>query len=381
MTRFVKGNLITLLRNGAEYFPALETAIHQASVEIHLQTYIFAADAMGQRIADALKQAAGRGVSVCVMVDAHGSVDTPHEFFADMQQAGVALLSYRPTRFLSSFKRSNLRRMHRKLAVVDGNIGFVGGINIIDDMNTPGSVPPRVDYAVCVQGPLLRDMTSSAQNLWRRVAWLRWHKKFATGIAKPKDMGTTKAAFVIRNNALHRRDIETAYLGAIRTARHEIIIAHAYFLPGLRFRHALTKAARRGVKVTLLLQERVEFWLLNQATRALYGNFLAAGINIHQYHPSLMHSKVAVIDQHWSTVGSFNLDPISLLLAQEANVIVDDEEFAMQLRKDLSHAITVNAHRVELSAWEKKNLLQRAMIWVGYGLVRLIMGLTGTIDH
>lgn len=381
MTRFVKGNLITLLRNGAEYFPALESAINQASIEIHLQTYIFSADAMGQRIADALKQAAGRGVSVCVMVDGFGSADTPPEFFEDMQQGGVALLSYRPPRFLSSFKRNNLRRMHRKLTVVDGKIGFIGGINIIDDMNTPGSVPPRVDYAVCVQGPLLRDMTTSAQTLWRRIAWMRWHKKFAANIPKAKDMGTSKAAFVIRNNARHRRDIEIAYLSAIKTARQEIIIAHAYFLPGLRFRHALTEAARRGVKVTLLLQERVEFWLLNQATHALYGNFLAAGINIHQYHPSMMHSKVAVIDEHWATVGSFNLDPISLLLAQEANVIVDDQEFAAQLRNDLLHAIAVNTHRVEINAWQQKNILQRAMAWVGYGLVRLIMGLTGTVER
>lgn len=381
MTHFVKGNQITLLRNGAEYFPALESAINQARIEIHLQTYIFAADATGQRIADALKQAAGRGVSVCLMVDGYGSADTPPEFFKDMQQAGIALLSYRPPRFLSSFKRNSLRRMHRKLVVVDGRIGFVGGINIIDDMNTPGSTPPRIDYAVCVQGPLLHAMTASAQKLWKPIAWLRWHKRFVAAFPKPKPIGNARAAYVIRDNTLHRRDIETAYLRAIKAARQEIVIAHAYFLPGLRFRHALINAAKRGVKVTLVLQERVEFWLLNQATHALYGNFLDAGINIHQYHPSMMHSKVAVIDQHWATVGSLNLDPISLLLAQEANVIVEDQEFAAQLRNDLLHSINVNTRQVEMNTWKHKNLLQRAMIWVGYGIVRLIMGLTGTNDR
>jgi cardiolipin synthase len=220
-------------------------------------------------------------------------------------------------------------------------------------------------------------MTASAQSLWRRMAWQRWHKKMGADFSRPGSMGATKAAFVERDNALHRRDIETAYLDAINAAQHEILIAHAYFLPGVRFRRALYNAARRGVKVTLILQGRVEFWLLNQATQALYGNFLHAGIDIHLYQPSMMHSKVAVIDGHWATVGSFNLDPISLLLAREANVIVDDPEFATQLRSDLLKTLSTKTQQITASDWIQKNPMQRAIIWIGYELVRLLIGFTG----
>lgn len=379
---FTGGNQVTLLRNGTEYFPALEQAIDAATQEIQLQSYIFEADAIGQRIANALKRAVQRGVQVCVLLDGFGCNETPREFFDELRQSGVYLLIYRPKISPWSLKRNRLRRLHRKVAVVDGNTAFVGGINIIDDMNTPSHVPPRVDYAVQLHGPLVTIINNSSRRFWRKIAWrnLYLNKPTLPAFKVPSAAGVMKAAFVVRDNTRHRGDIETAYLKAIDAAQHEIIIANAYFLPGIRFRHALSKAAQRGVRVVLLLQARVEFWLPNHATKALYGSLLDAGIEIHEYTASQMHSKVAVIDRHWLTVGSSNIDPFSLWLAHEANVVVDDADFAAELRADIEIALQMASRQLHPTSWQRQSLIKRAIAWFSYGLVRLAMGIVGIND-
>jgi cardiolipin synthase len=380
--RFTGGNQVVLLRNGTEYFPALERAIDSSSTEIQLQCYTFEADVAGIRIADALKRAVQRGVDVCVLLDGFGCKDTPKKFFNDMRLSGIRVLIYRPKISPLTFKRHRLRRLHSKISVMDGTTAFVGGINIVDDMNAPSLVPPRVDYAVQVQGPLVKLIHYRARRLWRWMAWLRWHMHPPMRIvpAPSPSPGHMRAAFVFRDNALHRKDIEAAYLAAIKNAKSEIIIANAYFLPGLRFRHALSKASKRGVRVVLLLQAQVEFWLLNQASKALYASFLQAGIEIHEYQKSHMHSKVAVIDGQWATVGSSNIDPFSLLLAHEANVVVDDAEFAAVLRSDLELAMQHGSRQLVPASWKRKGLLSRGMAWLGYGLIRLIMGMVGIAE-
>lgn len=381
MTDFLPGNRITLLRNGTEYFPALERAIDSAVSEIHLQTYIYEDDVIGRRIAAALKRAAQRGVNVCVLLDGFGCNRLPKRVAADMQQAGVEVLFYRPKISPWTFKRNRLRRLHRKVAVVDGRVAFVGGINIIDDMNTPGHTPPRVDYAVQVEGPLLTSIEASVRRLWKRIAWARLRSVKPTRMTPlPATVGNMWAAYVMRDNALHRHDIEEAYLAAIESARNEIVIANAYFLPGTDFRRALISAARRGVRVVLLLQGRVEYWLLRHASRALYRSFLAAGIEIHEYHKSFMHSKVAVIDERWATVGSSNIDPMSLWLAREANIMIDDEGFAQQLRADLEQSIRQGARLLRLDEWAHIGFVRRSMTWLTYNFIRFLMGLVGFPD-
>jgi len=382
MTAFVPHNNIVLLRNGTEYFPALEAAIDAARTEIHLQTYIYEADAVGRSIATALCRAARRGVAVCLLLDGFGCKDLPGHFVEEMRRSGVQVLIYRPKISPWTLKRNRLRRLHRKIAVIDGQVAFVGGINIIDDMNTPGHTPPRVDYAVRVEGRLLHEIHINACHLWRRVAWSRLKRVEPlrlTGMPAG-NAGNLWAAYVMRDNALHRRDIERAYLSAIEAAHNEVIIANAYFLPGKDFRRALISAARRGVRVVLLLQARVEYWLLDYASRALYDDFLDGGIEIYEYQASFMHSKVAVIDHHWATVGSSNIDPISLWLAREANVMVDDVGFSAQLRADLEQAIRKGARRIRSIDWNNASLGRRLLARVTYNLVRLMMGLVGFPD-
>jgi cardiolipin synthase len=186
--------------------------------------------------------------------------------------------------------------------------------------------------------------------------------------------GSQRAAFLMRDNLWHRSDIEEAYLDAIARARSEIVIASSYFFPGLSFRHALAEAAARGVRVLLLLQGRVEYRLLHYASRALYGTLLDSGVEIHEYHKSFLHAKVAVIDGRWATVGSSNIDPFSLLLAREANVVVDDVAFANQLRASLQAALDRGALEVRAESWHRRPWPARVAHWTCYGFARLLTG-------
>ena len=380
MTSLRAGNEVRLLIGGGEYFPALEAAIDAARDEIYLETYIFHDDATGQRIAQALARAARRGVGTHVLIDGFGCRRMASSLAAKMTDAGVQMLVYRPDIASFNLRRSRLRRLHRKLVVIDARAGFVGGINIIDDMYTPGHVPPRVDFAVAVRGPIVDDAHAAVTRLWAIISWTQFRRRWrewALRCAPNPAAGSQQAAMVIRDNLGHRRDIEDAYLEAIGAARSEIIIAMAYFLPGIRFRRALTEAAARGVRVVLLLQARVEYFFLHHASRALYGSLLEAGIEIQEYHKSFLHAKVAVIDGRWATVGSSNIDPFSLLLAREANAVVDDRSFAAQLRASLLGLIESGARPVMRSAWSKQPLLARSLAWLSYGIFRVSAGLLG----
>ncbi len=383
MMKFIAGNQIRLLRSGGEYFPALQAAIAQATDEIYLQTYIFQDDKTGKRIGQALMDAAMRGVSVHLMLDGFGCQNLSSAYIADLRAAGVNLLFYRPRISPWSFQKNRLRRLHSKIVVIDRTLGFVGGINIIDDNNVPNpnNVPPRIDYAVQIEGALLPRLHASVSDLWQRIAWLNLLK---TPVTKPSVMHTHPAnllaAFVRRDNVLHRHDIEAAYLEAITAASSEIIIANAYFLPGRKFRKALLDAASRGVSVTLLLQGRVEYFLM-MATHAFYSEFLSKGIAIYEYRKSFMHSKVAVIDGRWATVGSSNIDPFSLLLAREANVFVLDPAFASELRTDILASIEAGAVAISAQQWQTENAFKRISSRLALGIVRLFLGLIGEKDE
>jgi cardiolipin synthase len=379
--RIIPNNQITLLQNGEDYFPAIEAALDRAVHEIYLESYIFKNDHTGQRIAEALRRAALRGVKTHLLIDGFGSHGIPKTMVDYLAGAGVMVLKFRPKTSPWTLRRRRLRRLHRKIAVVDQKIAFVGGINIIDDMDRPGQTSPRYDYAVRVEGPLVEEIYASTRRVWSRVVWTRLRPGWVRGTARQapstEPRGRMRSAFLVRDNIRHRRDIEDAYLQAIEQAQFEIIIANSYFLPGLNFRHALSDAAGRGVRVILLLQGRVEYPLLHYATHALYGSFLEAGMKIYEYHRSLMHAKVAVIDEHWATVGSSNLDPFSLLLALEANVVVDDENFAKKLRQSLEVAVKLGARPVFANNWKTQTIRLRLASWLSYGLVRFMVGMAG----
>ena len=381
MNRFTPGNAVRLLRNGAEYFPALIEAVGVARSEVWIETYIFADDPAGRTVAAALVAAARRNVKVRVLVDGWGAKHylTPalEHLLAD---GGVRLLKYRPDVAPWQFRSNRLRRLHRKLAHVDSRVAFVGGINLIDDMNTPNQRPPRVDYAVRVEGPVVAGIVQTMARVWALCELVQFRTRevplFPDARSIPRAGGQT-AKFTIRDNLSHRRDIERAYLAAIRTARHEIVIANAYFFPGMRFRRALIAATARGVQVTLLLQHRVEYRLLHYASRALYGQLLAGGVAIEEYHRSFLHAKVAVVDERWATVGSSNIDPYSLLMSREANLFVRDAALAGELRSELMQMVQTGARRIGPQHWAARSPFVKALCWAAYGVVRVAMGFLG----
>jgi cardiolipin synthase A/B len=373
---FLNGNSITLLKGGEEYFPALLAELEAAKREIHLEIYIFEDDSTGREVAAALVRAALRGVPTHLLVDGFGSHGIDRSLIEEMEEAGVRFLVYRPQVSPWKLRHSRLRRMHRKLAVIDARVAFVGGINV-DDTVPPGGTAPRFDFAVRVEGPLLAVIYPLVKRLWTLVNATRLRARLpdAPRLVPSKQVrGGQRAAFVVRDNIGHRRDIEEAYLAAFESARREILIANAYFFPGQTFRRALTEAAARGVRVMLLLQGKVEYVLQHYASRALYGSFRDAGIEIHEYHKSYLHAKVAVVDCCWSTVGSSNIDPFSLLLAREANVVIDDEGFAGELRAGLLAAIADGATQVRRESWAAEPLAVRTMTWLSYGLARFLTG-------
>jgi cardiolipin synthase len=377
---FLPGNRITLLQSGSEYFPALIAAIDAATADIYLETYIFADDDTGRNVAAALGRASRRGVVVRVLVDGFGARDFLSGLGRSLLADGVEALVFRPEIGRSRWRRHRLRRLHCKLVVIDGRIAFVGGINVIDDMDTPNQLPPRFDYAVAVEGPLLPMIQRAARHLWQIVRWATFHQRPPPPPppAPPtRAVGDMVAAFLLRDNLRHRGDIEEAYLDAVGGAKREIFIASAYFLPGRRFRHALMEAARRGVEVVLLLQGRVEYVLLRYASQALYGTLLKAGVRIFEYHKSFLHAKVAVVDGSWATVGSSNIDPFSFLLAREANVVVRHGGFAVGLRDSLKRAMDDGAQEVRLEDQSRRPLLARLMSWLAYSAVRVLVGIAG----
>ena len=377
---FVPGNQVTLLQNGEAFFSAIEQAFDRARHEIYLVTYIYEDDATGRQIAVALKRAVLRGVRVYVVIDGYGSSDLPRHMREQMRKDGIWLRVFRPGISPWTLRRKRLRRMHRKIVVIDREIAFVGGINIVDDRASTSDIAPRHDYAVAVEGPLVDGVRNSAVQLWSLVAGRASHGRAGRNAELPVSTfpgGSMNAAFLLRDNFRHRRDIESAYLRAINQAQTEIILAQAYFFPGSRFRHGLINAARRGVKVVLLLQGKVENFVEHYARRAIYGNLLDAGIEIHEYQRSYLHAKVAVIDGHWATVGSSNIDPFSLLLAYEANLVVDDKAFGSALSESLKMSVATDSQQILAASWKQQSMALRFVSWLCYGLLRLMTEISG----
>lgn len=369
-TRMLPGNQIELLQSGAEFFPALTAAIDAASAYIRLETYIFADDPVGRSVREHLARAAARGVQVSVVVDGFGSGNLPTDWWQNLIHAGGELRIYRPGARAWKFRRSQFRRLHRKLAVIDGQTAFVGGINIEDDWNVPGQTAPRLDFAVRLQGPLVFRVSAAMEKLRLQLGGT---SSYVCAESEAAPLGI-RAALLLRDNFRHRREIERAYLNVIDGANREIFIACAYFFPGIRFRQALTRAARRGVEVILLLQGMTDYRIQRAATRALYGTLLDAGVNIYEYQASELHAKVAVVDGHWSTVGSSNIDPLSLLLAREANVVVEDIAFASELRQRLEQSLSRGFDKIEHATWKSQPWHVRFRSWLAYGLMRWVLG-------
>ncbi len=363
--------------------------------EIRLETYIFHPQAAVLDVAQALIRAARRGVRVFLVFDGAGTPELADSWRQAFDEAGVQWKIFRPIGWLGLVFPRRWRRLHRKLCVVDGELGFCGGINLLDDNIDPNHgrlQQPRLDYAVQVRGPIVRPMHGAMVQLWWRSqartelqqadlpgAWraLKRSSGKAHAQGRVNAVAGAVAQLVLRDNLRNRTRIERAYRGALAQAQTDVLIANAYFLPGRRMRDSLIQAARRGVRVRLMLQGRYEYFMQFHAARALYDGLLAAGVEIYEYTPSFLHAKVAVVDASWATVGSSNIDPLSLLLAREANVVVQDSAFAQLLLGELEQALRSDARRVDPSAYCQRAWSTRWLDQAALSLMRLTLFLVG----
>lgn len=317
-------------------------AMRAAKSEILLETFIVFEDKVGAELQQILIDAARRGVRTTVSLDGFGCGELTTGYLAALSDAGVHLQMFDPAPKHLGFRTNWFRRLHRKIVVVDGLIAFIGGINFSGDHLADFGPEAKQDYAVQVQGPAVADihhfaLLQSGRPGRARFWWQRRRQRRADMAFNDHD---GQVRLVFRDNDQHQTDIEDVYLHALRRAKRRVVIANAYFFPGYRLLREIRNAARRGVEVRLILQGQPDMLVAKLAARMTYDYLLKAGVQIHEYCQRPLHGKVALVDEEWSTVGSSNLDPLSLSLNLEANVLIRDRTFNQHLfqrLEDLSH--------------------------------------------
>ncbi len=374
---------LRLLQGTQDYFPALLTALAQAQHSIYFETYIFDPTGSGQAVADALVAAAERGVAVHMLLDGIGSGRLSADCRQRLVDAGVQLRFYAPPTAWFLFAPKQWQRLHRKLCAVDGRIAFCGGINMLDDFYDPNHgqlQQPRLDFSVQVSDATAAHIAQACESLWHKTSPSPQSDRPAPKLAQWRHWGRQpkQAALLLRDNWQQRRSIERSYLKAMAKAQAEVTIANAYFFPSRKLQNAIQHAARRGVRVRLLLQGRYEYFLQFHASRAFYAPLLEAGVEIYEYTASFLHAKVATVDpglpRTWATVGSSNLDPLSLLLAKEANIVSEDAAFALELQSRLLAALQ-DGRALSRAELAQRSLWQRSLDALAYGLARSMVWL------
>jgi cardiolipin synthase A/B len=364
---WIGGNLATLLENGEEYFPRVFEAIAAARFQVLIETFILFEDEVGRELHSTLLAAARRGVSVRITVDGWGSPQSKLSdgYIRQLTDAGVGFQIYGAPGTLLGMRLDLLRRlrpfrrMHRKIVVVDGTIAFVGGINFSADHLADYGPLSKQDYSVELRGPIVDEIHRFAERAIApaglRARLRSWRAPAAVRRPSPA-AGTAEAMLVTRDNRRHTTDIERHYRIAIRAARREVMVANAYFFPGYRLLRELRRAARRGVRVRLILQGQPDMAIVPIAARLLYNYLLRDGVQIFEYCRRPLHAKVALTDEVWSTIGSSNLDPLSLSLNLEANVMLRDRTLNRELRQRLEslleqHCVAVAPESLPRDNW------------------------------
>ena len=384
-SKWVDGNRIALLENGEEFFPGVFEAIRAAEREVIVETFILFEDKVGLGLHAALRDAAQRGLKVDLMIDGFGSPDLSPEFIGGLTSVGVKVRVFDPGQRFFGQRLNVFRRMHRKIVVIDGQRAFVGGINYSADHLMDFGPKAKQDYAVELTGPIVSDIhrfvlraiaVGGKGASWFRRRLRAAHHDEVNGVA-----GDAQVQFVTRDNRHHTTDIERHYRAAIRTARQRVVIANAYFFPGYRLIKAMRHAARRGVDVRLILQGEPDMPIVKTAASLLYHHLLHAGVHIYEYCERPLHGKVAVMDDRWSTVGSSNLDPLSLSLNLEANVIVRDQAFNQTLSERLDYLMQHSCKEIraeDLTEWSGWRLVRSFFI---FHLLRWYPSLVGWLPR
>lgn len=368
----VLGNKLTLLQDGPATYKAMFAAMREARDHIHLETYIFADDEIGQQFAALLLEKQAAGVPVSLIYDSVGSLNTPRAFFDRLRSGGVQVLEFNPVNPLASrhkaWRLNN--RDHRKQLVVDGRIAFVGGINISAAYSSGSSIRltgPKTtseagwrDTHLQIEGPVVAE--------FQKLFLDTWHKQKGPPMAdsQPFPRLEPQGNSIVRAIGSAAGDpsslIYLTLLSAIQHAELNSYFTIAYFVPDPQLMQALTDAAQRGVDVKLILPSHTDSWAVFHAGRSHYTRLLRAGVRIYERQGAVMHAKTASIDGVWSTVGSTNLDWRSFLHNDEINASVLGRDFSAQLDAMFARDLA-ESKAIELQQWQNRSILLRLQEW------------------
>lgn len=359
---------VELVHSGDDYFSRLRNIIRQAKTEIHFQTYIFDNDSIGNEIVEALKEAAFRNVKIFILLDGYGSYSFPDKVVNELKLKGINI------RFFSPFFSTNNfyigRRLHHKIVVADKNIALIGGINIADKYHGTATEQPWLDYAVQIESTAIAEpLRQLCENIYLKKR--RYRRKSIQSDFYNEDGTSVK---ILRNDWVKQKnEIYKVYINTLRKADKEVIIVASYFLPGRRLSNELKKAARRAVKVKIILSGISDLPIVMRATHYLYLSLLKQGIELFEWKKSVLHGKLAVADSKWATVGSFNLNHLSSYGSIEMNAELNSQEFSEKLYTHLTDVIK-KSEKITFAALKIRNgICTKFKNWFAYRLVRIAL--------
>ena len=348
----INGNRVTLLKDGREAFPSMISAIEGASSTINLETYMLRSDRTGWRFGEILAKKSSEGVEVNIIYDSLGSLDCGEDFLQFLQSRGINILEYNP---IAPWKKGWrwLRRNHRKILVVDGRVGFTGGINIADDYSDPseGGKGWR-DTHIKIEGPVVRELQRLFLSTWKKSAGERKYFPYL------EESGDTPVQIVGSREIRNRKAIKKAYINAIKNAKESIYLTNAYFIPDRGILRAIWNACKRGVEIVLILPGISDVKVVQYASRSLYSRLLSQGVKIYEREGKVLHSKTAVIDGIWSTIGSYNMDHRSYLYDLEVNAIIYGREFGEKVKRVFIDDLK-DCSKIELDKWKERPLKEK----------------------
>jgi cardiolipin synthase A/B len=367
-------NKAMLIRGGKSYFNLLLNLINNAAESIHLQTYIFDDDETGILVADALKAAVKRNVSVHLLADGYASQVMAKTFIAELEKAGIHFRFFEP--FFKSRQFYFGRRLHHKIFVADARYAITGGINITNRYNDMPENDAWLDFALYTEGDIARDLCVLCWKTWNNfpvnMDLTPCEEKQLTFNFKEEEM----SKLVMRRNDWMRRknEISGTYINMIRHAKSHILIMCSYFLPGKAIRRLLKNAARRGVKIQVITAGTSDVMIAKYAERWMYDWLLRNKIELFEYQPTVLHAKVSVCDSEWLTIGSYNINNLSTYASLELNIDAYNASLAQQMECILKTTmendcitITEKYHR------KNNNIIKQFIRWASYEIIRFIL--------
>lgn len=359
-----------MVRGGKEYFDRMISMINDARESIHLQVYIFEADETGRMVADALIQAAQRKVDVYLLCDGYASSDLPGEFKEKLRSSGIQFRMFEPI-----FRSSNFyfgRRMHHKILVTDARYALVGGINISNKYNDREGQPSWLDWAIFAEGPVAAELVKVCLRLWSKSR-IKARIMIEKHLQNKAPEGNIEIR-IRRNDWVNNKiQITASYYEMMRKAQTEILIMSSYFLPGKNFGRALLKAAKRGVRIKIILAGHSDILIAKHAERYFYRKLFRNNIEIYEYQPSILHGKIAAYDKVWCTAGSFNINNISAYASIELNLEIRNSECSSSVHQNLEKIIQQHCILVESTSFIKKNSTGNRLIqWLAYQIIQIL---------